>query len=628
MKSSCDTLCWLYYNFSSNCRRIIERQYSNLFVFEKNEFRAKNFEKIQRQNRLLIETLQYQNQQLTLYLFVELLNRAFENDDQHILIAFELFEFIINFNQYVVEKNKLIREKLKLISTSENADIEWSKLNNDQRHVVDTIINAIEKNEFDLKNLFFLNDFENTNKIFVQNIVMIKLRSQNKIVLTITFFDIAAIFLDDDQTAHVRFKISLNFDNENICNIKKNTNRTTFLKTTKLIFWNEVFMQRKFDMLVISRIFSDICDVNEIVSFDDKMIIFCDDFKQTLSICFNKFKNIIIICCLQHAFFWSKIKIFRLKINMRFRNFNLNARKRINVFKFAAKILQIDNAITTHIFNDNQKNWIEWNQNFIKNNTQNDLIKIIYFDIFKNFSNVDYLSERVILIVINVDVDRINIVCVKSMRNDIHFKYNDDQTINEIMREKFFFECFHNYDELFLFFHVFRLKIDMFLMIFRNFNFSIQCNDTRVKLTRVISHVLKIEIINDKSKNELILISRISLHFKNDAQNKNRRKIVSCQFSRTQYSVRFVFAIIVNKSQNQSMRVVKIDIRTRKCFTHDQLYVVFFKIINMINFYIVTSNYENKHLRLLKNIQWKKVLLSSWSMTIWLCAERRFKMSI
>ena len=226
-------------------------------------------------------------------------------------------------------------------------------------------------------------------------------------------------------------------------------------------------------MLVVNRVFFDICDVNEIVFFDNKMIIFCDDFKQTLSICFNKFKNIIIICCLQHVFFWSKIKIFRLRINMRFRNLNLNARKRINVFKFVAKMFQIDNVITTHILNDNQKNWIEWNQNFIENNTQNDLIKIIYFDIFRNFSNVDYLNERVILIVINVDVDRINIVCVKSMRNDIHFKYNDDQTINEIMREKFFFECFHNYDELFLFFHVFRLKIDMFLMIFRNLNFSI-----------------------------------------------------------------------------------------------------------------------------------------------------------
>ena len=90
-----------------------------------------------------------------------------------------------------------------------------------------------------------------------------------------------------------------------------------------------------------------------------------------------------------------------------------------------------------------------------------------------------------------------------------------------------------------------------------------------MKLTRVISHILKIEIINDKSKDELILISRISLHFKNDAQNKNRKKTVSCQFNKIQYFVRFVFAIIVNKFQNQSMRVVKIDIRTRKCFTHD-----------------------------------------------------------
>ena len=229
-------LYWLYYSLFSDCKRIINRQYSNLSAFEKTESRAKNLKKIQRQKQQLIETLQYQNQQLILYLFADLLNRASSNDDQHILNVFDLLELIIDFNDFVIEKNRFIREELKLISTAEIADAEWNKLNDDQRLAVDKIINAIQDNEFDMSELFFLNDSDDTSKIFVQNIVMTKLRSQQSIVLAVAFFDIAATLLDDDQTAYARFKIFLNFNNESICNIKKSTDRTTLLKTTKLIF--------------------------------------------------------------------------------------------------------------------------------------------------------------------------------------------------------------------------------------------------------------------------------------------------------------------------------------------------------------------------------------------------------
>ena len=64
--------------------------------------------------------------------------------------------------------------------------------------IINTIINAIQKNKFELKKLFFLNDSNNTNKIFIQNIVITKLQLQNYIILTITFFDIVIIFFNND----------------------------------------------------------------------------------------------------------------------------------------------------------------------------------------------------------------------------------------------------------------------------------------------------------------------------------------------------------------------------------------------------------------------------------------------
>ena len=82
-------------------------------------------------------------------------------------------------------------------------------MNIDHLRAIEIIINAMRENEHDLKQLFFLDDLESTNKIFVQNIVMTKLRFEKFIVLVVAFFDIAITLLNDDQIAHARFKISL-----------------------------------------------------------------------------------------------------------------------------------------------------------------------------------------------------------------------------------------------------------------------------------------------------------------------------------------------------------------------------------------------------------------------------------
>ena len=118
----------------------------------------------------------------------------------------------------------------------------------------------------------------------------------------------------------------------------------------------------------------------------------------------------------------------------------------------------------------------------------------------------------------------------------INFISNTIITKSQIRKEKKnSFEYFHKYDEISLSFHILRLKINMFIMFFRNIRFSIMCNDIRAKFTRVTFYVLKIEMISNKSINEKILIFRISLNSKNDEINKKRKKIVSCQFIKRQF---------------------------------------------------------------------------------------------
>ena len=87
---------------------------------------------------------------------------------------------------------------MQLIDVSKTVDAKWTKFNENQKIVVSIIVQIVKNNEFQVDNLFFLDDFENIDKIFVQNIVMIKLRFENRIVLVVASSSIIVTLLNDD----------------------------------------------------------------------------------------------------------------------------------------------------------------------------------------------------------------------------------------------------------------------------------------------------------------------------------------------------------------------------------------------------------------------------------------------
>ena len=181
---------------------------------------------------------------------------------------------------------------------------------------------------------------------------------------------------------------------------------------------------------------------------------------------------------------------------------------------------------------------------------------------------------------------------MNKLLNNVYYKYNSNKIKNKTNHETYFSKCFYHYDEASLFFHLLSLKINMFVMIFRNIQFFVMCNDIRARLLIVNQNVLKTKIIADKHVDHKILISQISLNCKNDDVNKNKRKTIFISFIKKQYFVRSIFVIIINKSQNQLFRYVDINIQTRECFNHDQLYVIIFKITKKCNFHAITFKHD------------------------------------
>ncbi len=134
----------------------------------------------------------------------------------------------------------MIRKKITFVDNTIITKIDWIKFNANQKIVVERIFAIVIKNEFSLNYLFFFDNSSDIDKIFVQNIIVIKFQSKEQyIVLVIIFLTIVVTFFDNNYVVYLRFKILLNFDNINLYNIKKDLQRKKLLKETCLIFWDK-----------------------------------------------------------------------------------------------------------------------------------------------------------------------------------------------------------------------------------------------------------------------------------------------------------------------------------------------------------------------------------------------------
>ena len=551
-------------------------------------------------------------------MFAALLDRASTSDVPQSLAAYDLPELTIDFGQFTMEKNRLIREELSLASDPEVASTQWDKFNADQSAAASTIVEAVETNTFtehtlidedEEPHLFFLDGPGGTGKTFVQNTVMAKLRSEGKIVLAVASSGIAATLLDGGQTAHARFKIPLDSEDSSMCDIKKGTDRCELIRKASMIFWDEAPMQRKYDFLAVSRTISDLCDVDERIPFGGKVVCFCGDFRQCMPVVPNAPPGTIINMCIQKTPFWSRVRILRLTINMRLQNPDLSKEGRREAAAFAKQVLEVGDAVTTQNIDGQMK--IPWTHGFIPKNSQQGLIDAIYPDLQRTPPEASYLGERAILAVANLDVGHINNACVDRLAGQVYLRYSNNTPVDPDLTEEFGDECFHHYDEASLPPHILRLKIGMPVMVIRNLDPPVECNGTRARLTQIGAKVLEAEVIGGKPAVTKILIPRIPLNSKNDEGGRNRRTRVPCPFTRRQFPVRPAFAMTINKSQGHSLKHVGVDIHTREVFTHGQLYVALSRVTKQCNLRVIVPEDTVTTPHWIRNVQWPQVLLKT-----------------
>lgn len=150
------------------------------------------------------------------------------------------------------------------------------RLNVEQLQSYNTIMERISCNK---SRAFFIDGPGGTSKTFLYRALLATVHSQGFIALAIATSGVAASVLPDGRTAHSRFQIPIDIDDNFSCNISKQSSLACLIQDAKLIIWDEASMTKKNMIEALDVLLKDIMDDNTL--FDGKIIVFDGDFRQT-----------------------------------------------------------------------------------------------------------------------------------------------------------------------------------------------------------------------------------------------------------------------------------------------------------------------------------------------------------
>nr|XP_016466763.1 PREDICTED: uncharacterized protein LOC107789465 [Nicotiana tabacum] len=186
------------------------------------------------------------------------------------------------------------------------------KLNKDQLKAYNIIIERIFSNK---AGAFFIDRPGGTGKTFLYRALLATVRSKRYIALATATSGVAASILPGGRTAHSRFKIPINTDENVTCNISKQSSLACLIQDAKLIIWDEVSMAKKRTIELLDLLLKDLMDST--ILFGGKVVVFGGDFRQTLPVVRNGKKEDFINESLLYSHIWEELERLRLFKNMR-----------------------------------------------------------------------------------------------------------------------------------------------------------------------------------------------------------------------------------------------------------------------------------------------------------------------
>ena len=233
------------------------------------------------------------------------------------------------------------------------------------------------------------------------------------------------------------------------------------------------------------------------------------------------------------------------------------------------------------------------------------IVSAIYPDIEKSYLDPFYFKDRAIVTPKNLTVSEINNFILDVIPGH---KYNflscdsiqttsgDIDNIDLLYPIEFINQLdFNGVPQ-----HSISLKIGTPIMLLRNLNPSAGlCNGTRLIVTQLANRIIEAQIITGSNIGDRVFIPRIIFPI-------NDKK---CPFTikRRQFPIRPCYAMTINKSQGQSLKVVGVFLK-EQVFSHGQLYVALSRVTSKNGLRIISFDHEGKPSCYAKNIVYKDII--------------------
>jgi hypothetical protein len=174
--------------------------------------------------------------------------------------------------------------------------------------IADSVVNTESK-------FYFVSGYGGTGKTFFWNAIVLRLRFEKKIVLTVASSEVASL-LPGGRTTHSRFRIPCDIDVSSTCNIKKGTMLAELIKCTSLVIWDEAFMTHRMTFEALDRTFRNLFETNLATNaslpFGGNVVVLGGDPRQILPFVEGGTRPQIIDVAIVNSPLWSSIHILKL----------------------------------------------------------------------------------------------------------------------------------------------------------------------------------------------------------------------------------------------------------------------------------------------------------------------------
>ncbi|KAL7079773.1 hypothetical protein ACQ4LE_001173 [Meloidogyne hapla] len=462
-------------------------------------------------------------------------------------------------------------ESFNPIEEKAKGEIGYVKLNNEQKIIIDQIIEKLE-NIQQRPALLFLNGAGGYGKTFTYEVAIHLVRGLNKSVTVMAPTGIAATLLPGGRTVHNRFILDLKLTRSLI---NKSQKEWKELKGSEVFIIDEAPMLNKNALEIINEKLQEITENNGL--FGNKIIVAGGDFRQTLPIQKYATRTQLIDLSIKKSHLWKFFEEFKLAKNMRTHESEID---------FSTFLLDLGDGKL-----NNENDEVILPSHCV---TYEDLIEPIFGDIIDS-KNYNELSKRAILAPLNIDVDFINEQVLNLVEGDEKIFKSVDNAENENGSD-YAPEYLNTLYSSGLPKHELKLKEKIIVMLLRNLNIKAGlCNGTRLSIEKMGERILECKIITGEKIGEKVLIPRISL-----IEDEN----YPFTLIRHQFPLKLAFCLTINKSQGQKFELIGIDLRNN-VFQHGQLYTGFSRTRSWKGL-LVRLNPENKE-RKVKNIVYKEI---------------------